>query len=190
MNVEFTARHYHLDDELREYANKKLEKLEPFLEEPVEIHLILETEKIREIAELVVRHRHGDFQATEEAEDMRDAIFAVIGKVEKQARRARKKFMDKRRRADRQVAERQVADRQVSDWPVEVLERQGFGSGERPKVIKKNNLPIKPMTIDEASLQLEQSKNDFFVFRDSASDRVSVLYRRRDENYGLIAPEF
>lgn len=181
MNVEFTARHYHLDDEIREYAGKKLEKLEPFLEEPVEIHLILETEKIREIAELVVHHRHGDFQATEEAEDMRDAVFAVIGKVEKQARRARKKFMDLRRRADRRVSD---------NWPVEVLERQGFGSGERPKVIKKNNLPIKPMTIDEASLQLEQSKNDFFVFRDSASDRVSVLYRRKDDNYGLIAPEF
>ena len=48
----------------------------------------------------------------------------------------------------------------------------------------------KPMTIDEASLQLEQSKNEFFVFRDSASDRVSVLYRRKDDNYGLIAPEF
>lgn len=181
MNVEFTARHFHLDDEIRDYASKKLEKLEPFLEEPVEIHLILETEKIREIAELVVSHRHGVFQATEEAEDMRDSVFAVIGKVEKQARRARKKFMDQRRRADRQVSD---------NWPVEVLERQGFGTGERPKVVKKNNLPIKPMTIDEASLQLEQSKNDFFVFRDSASDRVSVLYRRKDENYGLIAPEF
>lgn len=185
MNVEFTARHYHLDDEIKEYASKKLEKLEPFLEEPVEIHLILETEKIREIAELIVRHRHGDFQATEEAEDMRDAVLAVVGKVEKQARRARKKFMDQRRRADRQVSENWS-----ENWPVEVLERQGFGSGERPKVVKKNNLPIKPMTIDEASLQLEQSKNDFFVFRDSASDRVSVLYRRKDENYGLIAPEF
>lgn len=181
MNVEFTARNYHLDDEIRDYANKKLEKLEPFLEDPVEIHMILETEKIREIAELIVSHRHGVFQATEEAEDMRDAVYAVITKVEKQARRARKKFMDQRRRADRAVSD---------NWPVEVLERQTFGSGDRPRVIKKNNLPIKPMTIDEASLQLEQSKNDFFVFRDSVSDRVSVLYRRKDENYGLIAPEF
>lgn len=182
MNVEFTARHYHLDDEIKNYAHKKLDKLEPFLEEPVEIHLILETEKIREIAELIVSHRHGVFQATEEAEQMRDAVYAVIMKVEKQARRARKKFMDQRRRADRQV--------NADNWPVEVLERATMGGGERPRVIKKHNLPIKPMTIDEASLQLEQSKNDFFVFRDSTSDRVSVLYRRKDENYGLIAPEF
>ncbi|MDA8017423.1 MAG: ribosome-associated translation inhibitor RaiA [Thermoanaerobaculia bacterium] len=181
MNVEFTARHYHLDEEIKDYASKKLEKLEPFLEEPADIHLILETEKIRQIAELIVSHRHGVFQATEEAEDMRDAVHAVIGKVEKQARRSRKKYMDQRRRADRQVND---------NWPVEVLESQTFGRGERPRVIKRNHLPIKPMTIDEASLRLEQSKNDFFVFRDSASDRVSVLYRRKDENYGLIAPEF
>ena len=46
------------------------------------------------------------------------------------------------------------------------------------------------MTIDEAALELEQSKNEFFVFRDSGTDRVSVIYRRRDANYGLIAPEF
>lgn len=181
MNVEFTARHFHPDDELKEYANKKLAKLEPFLEDPVEIHLIFETEKIRQIAELIVSHRHGVFQATEEAEEMRDAVLAVVSKVEKQARRARKKFKDQRRRADREVSD---------NWPVEILERSTFGSGEAPRVISKNNLPIKPMTIDEASLQLEQSKNDFFVFRDSTSDRVSVLYRRKDENYGLIAPEF
>lgn len=183
MNLEFTARSFDLDEDLKSYAEKKIQKLEKFLEDPAEVHLILETEKIRQIAELVVSHRHGSMQATEAAEEMRDAIHAVIAKVEKQARRAKKKFYDKRRRADREVNHQE-------QWPMEVLERSSFGAGAQPRVIKKNHLPIKPMTIDEASLQLEQSKNDFFVFRDAATDRVSVLYRRHDENFGLIAPEF
>lgn len=183
MNVEFTARGFELDAELQSYAEKKLEKLEKFLEEPAEIHLILETEKIRQIAELVVSHRHGSMQASEAADEMRDAIHAVIGKVEKQARRAKKKFYDQRRRAGREMNHQE-------QWPMEVLERSSFGDSDEPRVIKKNHLPIKPMTIDEAALQLEGSKNDFFVFRDATTDRVSVLYRRRDENFGLIAPEF
>ncbi len=57
------------------------------------------------------------------------------------------------------------------------------------RVIKSSLLQIKPMTIEEAALQLEGSKNDFVVFRDAVNDRVSVLYKRRDDNYGLIAPE-
>ena len=57
------------------------------------------------------------------------------------------------------------------------------------QIVKTSRLPIKPMTIDEAALELDQSKNEFFVFRDSGTDRVSVIYRRKDSNYGLIAPE-
>jgi putative sigma-54 modulation protein len=73
---------------------------------------------------------------------------------------------------------------------MEVHERDSVGSGSKPRIVKSTLLTIKPMTVDEAALQLEGSKNDFVVFRDSASERVAVLYKRRDQNYGLIAPEF
>ena len=70
-----------------------------------------------------------------------------------------------------------------------MVDRESLSTNAVPQVIKSTLLQIKPMTIDEAALQLESSKNDFFVFRDATSDRVSVLYKRRDNNYGLIAPE-
>ena len=132
-----------------------------------------------------IGHRHGVLQATEESEAMEDAIQAAIDKTEKQGRRSRKKFMDTRRRAQRALEEEH-------HWPVNVLASESVGdTGDgTPRVVRTHNLPIKPMTIDEASLQLKESKNDFFVFRDSVSDRISVLYRRRDNNYGLIAPDF
>ncbi len=182
MKIEFTGRHYHLGERVKEYAESRLTKLAKFLDEPVDVHVILEAEKRRQIAEFHVAHRHGVLQATEESEHMREAINAGIEKIEKQARRSRKKFMDKRRRAQRQDG--------GHHWPLEVLEAASIGDGERPRVIKTSRLPIKPMSIDEAVLELAQSKNEFFVFRDSGTDRVSVIYRRKDAHYGLIAPDF
>ena len=57
-------------------------------------------------------------------------------------------------------------------------------------IVKTNMLPIRPMSIEEAALRLEDSKNEFIVFRDLDTDRISVIYKRRDNNLGLIAPEF
>ena len=198
MNIEYTARnHYQLDESITSYFEKKLGKLERFLEEPIEVHLVLAVEKDRQIAELNVVHRHGDLHAQHVADDMRDAVLAVIETAAKQARRARKKFMDNRRRSERHVIEEQqwveeAGEVAVSEehWPVDVIEAASLGSGDVPKIVKTNRLPIKPMTLDEASMRLQQSKNDFFVFLDSGTDQVSVLYRRKDQNFGLIAPEF
>ncbi len=182
MKIEFTGRHYHVGDRAKEHIEEKLAKLERFLDEPVEAHVILEIEKRRQIAEFHVSHRHGVLQATEEAEHMREAIHAGIEKIEKQARRSRKKFIDRRRRAQRHD--------EGHHWPLEVLDATSVSGGTQPRIIKTGRLSIKPMTIDEAALELDQSKNEFFVFRDSGTDRVSVIYRRKDENFGLIAPEF
>lgn len=185
MQIDFTGRNLDIRENVRDFTAGKLEKIEKFVQEPAEAHLILEIEKNRRIAELQVKHKFGTLVAKEEAENLLDAIQAVVEKVEKQARRAHKKSKGRKRRAS------SVKD-VFQHWPLEVLDATSFhagGDGGGPRVVKTTRLPIKPMTIDEAALQLEDSKNDFFVFRDSSSDRVSVLYRRRDQNYGLIAPE-
>lgn len=182
MQIEFIGRNYQIDDRVRAYTEEKLHKLDKFLQEPVEIRVTLETEKHRQIAEVHVRHRLGTLDATVEGGDMYDAINGVVDKVEKQARRSSRKQIDKRRRADRNNG--------LSQWPMSVVERESVGSGREPRIIRSELLHIKPMSIEEAALQLDSAENGFVVFRDSVSDRVNVLYRRKDENYGLIAPEF
>jgi putative sigma-54 modulation protein len=179
MNIEFVGRSYEIDDRVRSYAEKKLGKVTKFLEEPIDARFTLEVVKHREIADLYLSHRHGVMQATEETSQMLDAINLAVDKVEKQARRSRKKLVLNKRRAGRNG----------QNWPVEVLEAASVEAGT-PRIIKSSKIRIKPMSIEEAALQLESSKNEFVVFRDSASDRVAVLYRRKDNNYGLIAPEF
>ena len=181
MNIEFVGRNLELNEALRSYTEDRLEKVTRFLVEPVEIHVSLEVEKSRQIAEMHVTHRFGALQANEEGHDMQSVVSAAIEKLEKQARRSKKKAKDKKRRAQRGNG---------NDWPIDVLERESLSGGTPPRVIKSGRIPIKPMSIEEAALALEGSNHEFVVFLDESSDRVSVLYKRRDENYGLIAPEF
>ena len=181
MNVEIVARNYPVDERLRLHIEEKLGKVVKFLDDPVEVRVTVEQEKHRHIAELHIAHKRGVLQAQEETSDMLEAVHLVIDKVERQARRQHQKRTDRRRRADRYNGQA---------WPVEVLERASVVPGSPPRIIKASLLHIKPMTIDEAALQLEASKNEFVVFRDSTSERVNVLYKRKDNNYGLIAPDF
>ena len=80
----------------------------------------------------------------------------------------------------------------MTDWTVQVLEPGRLREADdhnRPRIIKTNNLQIMPMTIEDAALRLDDSKNEFIVFRDLDTDKISVIYKRRDNNLGLIAPE-
>lgn len=99
MNIEYVGRNVMIDDALRRYTEEKLRKVEKFLEDPVEVRLTLDLERHRHVADLHLTHRHGVLQATEEtADDWRDAINAAVDKVEKQARRDRKRAVARRRR--------------------------------------------------------------------------------------------
>lgn len=183
MNIDFVGRNVEIDDRLRSYTERKLGKVTKFLQDPVEIRVTLEAEKHRNIADLHISHRHGVLQATEETGDLYESLNQAVDKVEKQARRSKNRAIDRRRRADRETTNGQR-------WPLEVLARESLAAGSSPRIIKTTHLPIKPMSIEEAALWLEQGKNEFVVFRDAGTDRVSVLYKRKDNNYGLIAPEF
>ena len=180
MQIDYVGRNVKLTDDIRSYTEQKMASAIRFLEEPMEIRLILEERGHQKIADLQVHHKFGDLKAEEEGSDLREAIHDVIEKIEKQARRSRKKFLDKRRRGDRQVSH---------EWPVEVFAKASLSAEESPRVVKTSSLSIKPMSLDEAALRLESAKNDFLVFRDSEHGRINVLYKRRDGDYGLVTPE-
>ena len=187
MRIEYFARNYTVDEQVRRYAEEKLKKLAKFLADPeaAEARVTLETEKHHFVAEVQVNHRHGTLVAKETASQMLDALNLAVDKVETQAQRARKKHKESRRRAQRQ-------ETNGHHWPLEVIARDSIapGADRGRRVVEKTRLEIKPMSIEEAALELESTDQLFVVFRDMDSDaRVSVLYKRRDQNYGLIAPE-
>ena len=186
MKIEYFARNYTVDDGIRRYVEEKLKKLGKFLADPeaAEAKVTLEKEKHHFVAEVQVNDRFGALVAKDTANQLLDAVNLAVDKVETQAERARKKHKDRRRRAQRQ-------DTNGNHWPVEVIARESVapGSGTQPQVIETTQLQIKPMSIEEAALALEDRNLEFIVFRDMDTDRLSVLYKRRDENYGLIAPQ-
>ena len=181
MQIEYVARDFKLEEPIRELGKEKLKRLERFLQEPITAHVVLEVEKHRQRAEIHVSHRHGDLRAAEETDTMRDSIQHVVDKLEKQARRAAKKFQTTRRRADRHV--------QPEFWSEEVVESSSLGRSSTPRIVESTRLHVKPMTIDEAALELDRSESEFVVFRAEEAGGLTVLYRRRDGDYGLITPE-
>jgi putative sigma-54 modulation protein len=180
MKTEIIGRNTPVDDRLRGLVEKKLAKLEKLLVEPIEARVTLITEKHSHVAELHVVHRDGVLQGTEKTEGpFQEAVQKAVAKVEQTARRTHEKVVGKRRRS---------LDR-GNRWPLEILEQESVGSGQAPRVIETGHLSIKPMTLDEAALELDVSEQGFVVFRDATNDRLSVLYKRKDRHYGLIAPE-
>lgn len=185
MQIEFATRHVDLDESLRRWTEERIGRAARFLREPIEVRVALEGnagDKHRVGAEVHLAHRHGDLHSRSEDVDVREAITSAVAAVEVQAKKARERAVDKRRRASREAA----SSRQ---WPVDVLARESMRSGGAPRIVRSSAFTIEPMTLDQAAIRLEASRNEFVVFLDVERDRVSVLYKRKDDDYGLIAPD-
>ena len=182
MKVDYVARNFELDGRLKSHTEKKLAKLARFLADPVEARVSMSQEKFRFACDLHVAHRGGDRHSNVESHDPIESIDLAFETLEEQAKRTRKKSVDKRRRANREAET-------AANWPVSIVPPASVGRAGGPEVLRTEHMPIKPMTLEEAAIELEESEHGFVVFRDAGSEKVNVLYRRKDDNFGLIAPE-
>ncbi len=186
MATEITGRNFEVTPQIRALLDKKLSKVvDKLFDDVIDVRVVLQVQKYRNICEILIVGKEHDVKAVQDsAESMPDAINAAIDHVKRQAQKNRKKIRDHHHRGRTGGV--------VTDWTVQVLEPGRLRETDdhnRPRIIKTNNLPIRPMSIEEAALRLDESKNEFIVFRDLDSDKISVIYKRRDNNLGLIAPE-
>jgi putative sigma-54 modulation protein len=177
MKVEYVARKTTLNDQVRQLAEKKLAKIRKYFNDILDIRVEVEQERHLFVADLFVRGKDFDLKSTSQNKDLGAAIQDAIDKLEIQARRAKTRLKSHKR-----------AQRPEAEWSVDVLEPESISSGT-PRIVETSSIPIKPMSIEEAVMQLEKSTSEFFVFRNSSNDKVNVLYRRPDDNLGLITPE-
>jgi putative sigma-54 modulation protein len=183
MSTEITGRNYEVSAEVRALLDKKLVKIEEKLfDDVIDVRVVLQVEKYRNICEILIIGKEHDVKAVQESEEsMQDAINAAVDHVKRQAQKNRKKIREHHRETP-----------VVTDWTIQVLDPGQLrepSDNSLPRIIQRNNIPIRPMTIEDAAMRLEHSKNEFVVFRDLDTDKISVLYKRRDSNLGLIAPE-
>ena len=180
MRLQVKGKNIEISESLYRYAEEKLGKLEKHLNDATRLELELAVEKNpsiaqSQVAEATVWTKGPILRARESSDDMKASIDLLVEKLERQVKRYREK------RQRKQVA-RAAAIPPDAAWPVVAEE------GE-PVIVKTKQFAVKPMTPEEAVLQLELIGHDFFVFRNVESNDVNVVYRRRDGNYGLIEPQ-
>jgi putative sigma-54 modulation protein len=196
MRINVTFRHMEATDALREHAEKRVRRVAKYVHRPIDAHVILSVVKRRHIAEVVLNADRTTMTAKEETGDLYSAIDLASDKLEHRARKHTEKISShkvsartRRARIAPPDLEPVPAVRDVPGLRMNVLRADSFGRRKGPEVIHSKRLPVKPMSVEEAVMQMDLMSSEFLVFRNAATDIVSVVYRRKDGDYGLIEPE-
>jgi putative sigma-54 modulation protein len=188
MDFEYTGRHVEVSPAIRTHVEDHFQKLEHLFENSstARAHIIIDVVKNRHIAEILLHWREHTLTAKETNADMYRALTRCIDKLDKQAVKLKKKFIERKQNAQPVSAVASAADGAAS---ASAAAASADGAAQRqPRIIQARRYPVKPMTPEEAVMRLGEDSNQFVVFRDSDTDRLSVLYRRKDGNFGLIQP--
>jgi len=175
MQTSVTFKNIDPSENLKSYVSEKLDRFDKYLDNPAEASVVLTVEKFRHIAEINIAGDKLTITGSEQTNDMYAAIDMALDKLEKQIKKSKQKIRD-RRLASKNRNRSKLEETDI--LPDEDAERQ----------IKIRNIEYKPMDIEEAVLQMDLIEDNFLVFTNARSDRINVLYRRRDGHYGLIQP--
>ena len=176
MKLEYTGRHIEVTPALRSHVEEHFKRIDHlFNGKPAKAHVIIEVERGRHRSEIIVKWRNDVLTATTRVSDMYKSLSQSIDKIEKQALRLKNKVIDKSHRAKKASA---IVQKNVDVKPAPASAR----------IIKTRRYAVKPVTADEAALILADDSNNFLVFRNSESQKIAVIHKRKDGNYGLIEP--
>jgi putative sigma-54 modulation protein len=183
MKVEFTGRHFEVTAPIKKQVKEHLEKVEKVFDFDTvgKAHVILEIEKHRHIAEIVFRWRDQELTGKAETTNMEVSITQAIEKLEKQLLKLKGKKTTQRQKGTKlgTVAEAAPADEEVAKDPE---------AAKTVRIIRSSRYAIKPLSPEDAAQEVSVSENQFLVFRDAETDKIAVIYKRKDGDYGLIEP--
>ena len=181
MKFVFTDKKVNIPNYIHNYAEKKVGKLDRYFKEDATAAITFSIEKDRNQVEVTIRSSGTIFRVSESSSDMRASIDAAVASLERQFRKNKSRLEKRLRQGafERTIDEAEVASF-VPDGPEE---------GEY-RIVRTKTFPIKPMTRDEAILQMNLLGHSFFAFKDEEADGAfAVVYRRYDGDYGLIEDE-
>ena len=183
--IKVTGRHVAVTDAILDYARKKVESLHLDYPRIIDAQVILDVEKFRHIAEVVLHcNNHITIDASAETSDLYASIDEAVSKIAQQMRKHKTKIMRQHRPRRAQV--RMIEEQIIAD---EVEPESDTGA--EPLVVRTEKYQVKPMFVDEAVLQLQMNASQqFVVFLNAKSEKVNVLYRRKQGNFGVIEPAF
>ncbi|ADL08343.1 ribosome hibernation-promoting factor, HPF/YfiA family [Thermosediminibacter oceani] len=178
MKVTVSGKNFEVTPALREYAEKKIGKLGRHFNhlnnDNLEAQVTLHVEKDRHIVEVTIPVNDIILRGEEETQDMYSSIDLVVDKLNRQI----EKYKTKLTKALRKNSNKNDA----------VVESE-IPEENEPRIVKVKRFAVKPMSVDEAVLQMDLLGHDFFVFVNAETDEINVVYKRKDGDYGLIVPE-
>ncbi len=175
MQTSVTFKNIDPSEHLKAYVSEKLDRFDRYLDNPAEANVVLAVEKFRHIAEINIAGDKLTIIGSEETNDMYSAIDMALAKLETQIKKSKQKIRERRSASKNRNRSLRKESDNLTDEDAE-------------KQIKIRNIEYKPMDIEEAVLQMDLIEDNFLVFTNARSDRINVLYRRKDGHYGLIQP--
>jgi len=173
MNILVNGRHLEVTPALKNYAEEKIKKFERYSSDITEATVTLSVEKYRHKAEVMLKASGLLIQAESVTGEIYSAIDEVSEKLDRQVKKYKEKLVSHRKGAAKTTA--------ASPNPAALH--------EEARIIKNKRFELKPMSPDEASMQMELLDKSFFVFINDISGDINVIYKRQDGNFGLIEPK-
>ncbi|WFA08707.1 ribosome-associated translation inhibitor RaiA [Tissierella sp. Yu-01] len=178
MKLNFAGKNVEVTQALKDVTNKKFGKLDKYFQKDIVGNVTFSTEKNRKIIEVTINLPGTILRAEESSDDMYASIDRTVDILERQIRKYKTR-LQKRYQNNNET----IRFENVVPLP------NGEDSADKSSVVKRKKFNLKPMSVDEAILQMELLRHNFFVYTDSETSDVSVVYKRKDGNYGLIQPE-
>ncbi len=172
MNIIVTGRHLEITPALKNYAEKKITRFDRYLSNISEAVVTLSVEKYRHKVEVLLKVNGVLIQAEGITGDVYSSIDEVAEKLERQIKKYKEKLVSHRK----------------SEGKTGTISLEAAAAPEDGRIIKNKRFELKPMSPDEAAMQMELLDKDFFVFTNDNSGEINVIYKRRDGNFGLIEP--
>ncbi len=194
-NIQIIGRNIHVTEAMKNHALDKLAKIERFQNHIMDVHVTLDAQRLEHSCLILVKFDHITIRGHAIASDMYVAIDQAVDRLQKQLRRWKEKILDLTRKKI-SIGQMQVnilmsptiEDEFSKDMEIE-LEEERQRKLSPGKVVGQEELPLKTLTSDEAVMKMELSGEHFLVFRSEEDNKLKVIYRRDDGNYGLIKPE-
>lgn len=193
MQLAVTFRHMDASPAIKDYARDKVERITKYFPDPIKAHVVLSCDRgYHHVADIVITLHNGIMIKGEEVtEDMYSSIDLVMAKIERQVRRYKEKIRNHRAAP---AGPSFAIQHSVVSVPAERGDGHHAEASATPEapaqtlaqVIKKSRLAARPLSVEEAVMQMNLLGNDFLVFADAESHEIAVLYRRQDGTYGLI----
>ncbi|MDR1616933.1 MAG: ribosome-associated translation inhibitor RaiA [Syntrophomonadaceae bacterium] len=184
MNFEIRGRRMEVSEELKEYATRRLSKLEKYFDNVKGAQVLMSVEGARHTIEVTIPLNGIILRGEETTNDMYTAIDSVEEKLEKQIDKYKTKLYRHGRGAG---LKRALADEIKSQIKAEPAEQENL---EKFKIVRSKRFALKPMDEEEAIMQMNMLGHNFFVFFNANTDEVNVVYKRKNGDFGLIEPDF